>query len=399
MQSLFQLLIIVLSWLAVPVVLVYAYDKWVLEPKRPRTSGGRARARPAVHAHRRQAAALRAGCGRAAPSASSEVFDWAGEVAVPLSWFCAAASGCGCAIDSWFLAPRRQIAAGSTEVRIRRCCVPRTGCCPCSGRRRIIRLIRAETARFQPGAAAAVTGHRRRLVARPLGVPPAAREARGGGGQAAGRAAEPGTVDYARSFFPVALIVLMVRAFIFEPFRIPSDSMMPTLLDGDFIVVNKYAYGLRLPVLNEKFIDTGAPQRGDVVVFRYPPNPEHQLHQAPRGAAGRPRRSEGRPPHHQRRADPVAGRAARFTDGCYVGLQAVQRNHRHAHARGHVLPLAARPVRRAQLRIPATPIRCRPATARRLPRTSAAGSATNRPLKARAMRTTRSLKWCRPGIT
>ena len=84
---------------------------------------------------------------------------------------------------------------------------------------------------------------------------------------------EPGTVDYARSFFPVAFIVLLVRAFIFEPFRIPSDSMMPTLLDGDFIVVNKYAYGLRWPVLNEKFVDIDNPQRGDVVVFRYPPNP------------------------------------------------------------------------------------------------------------------------------
>jgi signal peptidase I len=83
----------------------------------------------------------------------------------------------------------------------------------------------------------------------------------------------PVTVDYARSFFPVAVIVLLVRSFIFEPFRIPSDSMMPTLLDGDFIVVNKFAFGLRLPVLGTKILDIGEPQRGDVVVFHWPPDP------------------------------------------------------------------------------------------------------------------------------
>lgn len=85
--------------------------------------------------------------------------------------------------------------------------------------------------------------------------------------------AEPALVDYARSFFPVALVVLVLRSFLFEPFRIPSDSMMPTLLDGDFILVNKYAYGLRLPVVNRKVVELGSPQRGDVVVFRYPPDP------------------------------------------------------------------------------------------------------------------------------
>jgi signal peptidase I len=83
----------------------------------------------------------------------------------------------------------------------------------------------------------------------------------------------PGTVDYARSFFPVAAVVLLLRAFVFEPFRIPSDSMMPTLLAGDFIIVNKYDYGLRLPVLNTKFLSIGEPERGDVVVFRYPLDP------------------------------------------------------------------------------------------------------------------------------
>ena len=81
---------------------------------------------------------------------------------------------------------------------------------------------------------------------------------------------EPAIVEYARSFFPVILIVLTFRSFIAEPFKIPSGSMMPTLLVGDFILVNKFAYGLRVPVLNTKFFETGSPQRGDVFVFVYP---------------------------------------------------------------------------------------------------------------------------------
>lgn len=84
---------------------------------------------------------------------------------------------------------------------------------------------------------------------------------------------EPRIVEYARSFFPVILIVLLLRSFLVEPFRIPSNSMMPTLLTGDFILVNKYRYGIRLPVLNQKIIGVSEPQRGDVMVFRYPRDP------------------------------------------------------------------------------------------------------------------------------
>jgi signal peptidase I len=83
----------------------------------------------------------------------------------------------------------------------------------------------------------------------------------------------PKAVEYARSFFPVFLIVLLLRSFAVEPFRIPSGSMMPTLQDGDFILVHKYQYGLRLPVLDTKVVDLGSPERGDVVVFRYPVDP------------------------------------------------------------------------------------------------------------------------------
>ena len=80
-------------------------------------------------------------------------------------------------------------------------------------------------------------------------------------------------VEYSRSFFPVLLFVLVIRSFVFEPFRIPSGSMMPTLLEGDFIFVKKYSYGLRLPVTETKVIETGDPERGDVIVFRLPQDP------------------------------------------------------------------------------------------------------------------------------
>lgn len=84
---------------------------------------------------------------------------------------------------------------------------------------------------------------------------------------------EPILVEYARSFFPVLLLVVVLRSFLFEPFRIPSGSMMPTLLEGDFIFVNKFVYGLRLPVINDKIVEIGEPERGDVVVFRLPSDP------------------------------------------------------------------------------------------------------------------------------
>ena len=85
---------------------------------------------------------------------------------------------------------------------------------------------------------------------------------------------EPMLVDYSRAFFPVLAVVLGLRSFVAEPFRIPSSSMMPSLLIGDFILVNKYAYGLRLPISNKKFLAIGEPKRGDVVVFRPPHHPD-----------------------------------------------------------------------------------------------------------------------------
>ena len=86
-------------------------------------------------------------------------------------------------------------------------------------------------------------------------------------------AKQPWWVEYSVSFFPVILIVFLLRSFLVEPFKIPSGSMIPTLLVGDFILVNKFAYGIRLPVANRKLLELGSPERGDVMVFRYPEEP------------------------------------------------------------------------------------------------------------------------------
>lgn len=88
-----------------------------------------------------------------------------------------------------------------------------------------------------------------------------------------GETREPLIVEYSRFLFPVVFTVFLLRGFIAEPFRIPSGSMLPTLEIGDFILVNKFSYGIRIPVINQKVLDFGGPERGDVIVFRYPENP------------------------------------------------------------------------------------------------------------------------------
>jgi signal peptidase I len=129
----------------------------------------------------------------------------------------------------------------------------------------------------------------------------------------------PVTVDYAHSFLPVFAIVLVVRSFVFEPFRIPSDSMMPTLQDGDLIAVNKYAYGLRLPVLNNKMVSVGEPQRGDVVVFRYPPDPAINYIKRLVGLPGD--RVAVKDDRLIINGQPVNYAAdARYNDGCYTNM-------------------------------------------------------------------------------
>ena len=83
---------------------------------------------------------------------------------------------------------------------------------------------------------------------------------------------QPAWIEYSGSFFPVIALVFGLRSFLYEPFKIPSTSMVPTLQVGDLILVNKYTYGIRLPIINKKIIEVGNPQRGDVMVFKYPEN-------------------------------------------------------------------------------------------------------------------------------
>ena len=175
-------------------------------------------------------------------------------------------------IDGWFLRPQRDPGATSVDEPL----LPRL-----AGYALVVlalamlwRLFRYEAVDFSfmlvvVGAiSGAIWGLDQAFFARRR------RQAAAAAGTPAERVREPIAVEYARSFFPVILLVLVIRSFLFEPFRIPSDSMMPTLFDGDFIFVSKYSYGLRLPVSNTLLIPTGTPQRGDVIVFRLPPNPK-----------------------------------------------------------------------------------------------------------------------------
>jgi signal peptidase I len=175
-------------------------------------------------------------------------------------------------IDGWFLRPRRDPGATSAEEPL----LPKFAGYALVGLSLAMlwRLFRYEAVDFSlmlviVGALSGLIwaadqlffARRRRVEAATAGTLPE-------------RVREPIAVEYARSFFPVIILVLVIRSFLFEPFRIPSDSMMPTLFDGDFIFVSKYSYGLRLPVSNTLVVATGAPQRGDVIVFRLPPNPK-----------------------------------------------------------------------------------------------------------------------------
>jgi len=316
-MSTLQPLFAILAWLALPVILVVLYDKFVLAPQRPRTKEGEPEPGPQFVRIADYALPFVI-VGAILYIGVPVVFAWAKEIAVPLTW-AAVPVGLWCAIDSWFLAPARQLAARSTEVEDPAFMRVAYFVLPVLVIAIIVRLISAESLDFSAILLllSVVTGvvwlidhlvfrKKREAAAAALNPPLPVRE--------------PGTVDYARSFFPVALAVLAVRSFLFEPFRIPSDSMMPTLLDGDFIAVNKYAYGLRLPVINEKFLEVGTPQRGDVVVFRWPPNPKINYIKRLVGLPGD--HVEVRDDHLVINGEVIALESrGPFVDKCYVGMK------------------------------------------------------------------------------
>ena len=139
---------------------------------------------------------------------------------------------------------------------------------------------------------------------------------------------QPWWLDWTAGLFPVILIVFLLRSFLFEPFKIPSGSMIPTLLVGDLILVNKFHYGVRLPVINKKILANNDPQRGDVMVFRYPPDTRARLHQARRRRAGRRGRLPEQEADHQRQARPEAPQGRELRRRQHALLAAVHRETR-----------------------------------------------------------------------
>ncbi|HEY6482349.1 MAG TPA: signal peptidase I [Steroidobacteraceae bacterium] len=266
------------------------------------------------------------------------------QIIAVLSWL-AAPVGLIVIIDDWFFRPRRQIAASPQSPHDPPVMRAAYLVLPILIGAAVLRLLVAERLDFSAVllGITVLTGivwwldvawlrRRRYAAARAAGKDPAA-------------IPEPGTVDYARSFFPVALVVLVLRSFIFEPFRIPSDSMMPTLLDGDFIIVNKFDYGLRLPVLNRKIISIGEPQRGDVVVFRYPLDPSVNYIKRLVGLPG-----DHVEVHSDRliiNGKPVPFKILHlYNDGCYINMQLAE-EHLGSHVHEALLcpvPLDVTPV-------------------------------------------------------
>jgi signal peptidase I len=244
------------------------------------------------------------------------------QLIVVLSWV-AIPVALVCVIDDWFFRPRRQIAALPNTVKDPMPLSVAYAVLPVLIGAGVLRLLFADRLDFSAVLVliTVVTGAVWWIDSMVFAKMRAS--AASGSGKDPAAVSLPGTVDYARSFFPVAAVVLLLRAFVFEPFRIPSDSMMPTLLAGDFIIVNKYAYGLRLPVVNTKFLSIGEPSRGDVIVFRFPRDPSINYIKRLVGLPGdRVVVKDDRLYVNGQAVDfKVTGR---YDDGCYVNMQVAE---------------------------------------------------------------------------
>ena len=223
-------------------------------------------------------------------------------------------------VDDWFLRPRRRLLAHPGHPPDPAFLRAVYGVLPvlvCAG---VVRLLRSERLDFSlvlviVSTVSGIVYGVDALLLRRLRNKSAAQA-----GKPVMASPEPGIVDYARSFFPVALAVLVLRTFVFEPFRIPSDSMMPTLLAGDFIVVNKFAYGLRLPVINTRIVANEDPQRGDVIVFRFPPDPAINYIKRLVGLPGDHVKIQGDQIYINGQVAPWQDLGG-YSDGCYQGMQ------------------------------------------------------------------------------
>ena len=239
------------------------------------------------------------------------------QIVTPLAWLAGPITLLAI-LDDWFLRPRRQlrrpVVADPAWVRAIHLALPVViiGA--------ILRLLISDRLDFSLVlvlvllASALIWGLDRAVLA------PARARAAGRAGIDAADQPMPVTVDYARSLLPVAALVLALRSFVFEPFRIPSDSMMPTLEEGDFLVVNKFAFGLRLPVLNSKFLKIGEPERGDVVVFHFPPDPAINFIKRVVGLPGDTVRVRDDQLIINGLPVPVV-ETGRYNDGCYLNMR------------------------------------------------------------------------------
>jgi signal peptidase I len=234
-------------------------------------------------------------------------------------------------IDDWFLRPRRRIAALPGAAADTGWLKALYGVLPILLIAVILRMLVAERMDFSTVLSAAIALAALVWLLDRLVLAPLRRRQLAARGLPAAELMLPTTVEYAHSFLPVLAVVLIVRAFIFEPFRIPSDSMMPTLQDGDFIAVNKFSYGLRLPVLNRKFVEIGSPERGDVVVFRYPVDPAINYIKRLVGLPGD--RVQVRDDRLIINGVPVPTTAdGRYSDGCYLDMPvAIEQLGQHTH--------------------------------------------------------------------